>query len=125
MPQGGIDAGEAPALAALRELAEETGIHNASIIAESAAWHHYDLPPALIGKAWGGGYRGQKQKWFLVRFHGSDGEVNISPPGHPIEFDRWRWAALEEVRNSVIPFKRAVYDKVLDEFAPLVTAETA
>ncbi len=121
MPQGGIDENEDPAVAAMRELAEETGIRSADIIAQSADWHYYDLPPELVGKAWGGRYKGQKQKWFLVRFSGPDSEVDISPAGHQIEFDTWRWAPLDEVRQCVVPFKRAVYDKVLDEFAPLVT----
>ena len=116
MPQGGIDAGEEPDAAALRELHEETGIRTAEIIAETAGWHHYDLPDHLIGKAWGGRFRGQKQKWFAIRFLGEDGEVNITPTDHPIEFDRWRWANRAELIEAIVPFKRDVYRAVLAEF---------
>lgn len=119
MPQGGIDEDEDPAKAALRELDEETGITSATIIAESASWLHYDLPPSLMGKAWGGRYRGQKQKWFAARFTGEDGEVALERPGHKAEFDTWRWAPIAELPGLIVPFKREVYDQVLAEFAPL------
>ena len=87
MPQGGIDASEDPAKAALRELEEETGIRSVEIIAESPGWYTYDLPVELRPRAWGGRYRGQKQKWFAARFTGSDDEVALVRPGHPQEFD--------------------------------------
>lgn len=119
MPQGGIDAGEDPAKAALRELQEETGIVTARIIAESVQWLTYDLPPSLLGKAWGGRFRGQKQKWFAARFEGEDSEVDIAPPGHQIEFDSWRWARITELPALVAPFKRDVYSAVLAELGHL------
>ena len=119
MPQGGIDDAEDPAKAALRELAEETGIRSVKIIAESADWFRYDLPPNLRPKAWGGKYGGQKQKWFAMRFTGSDDEVDLHRPGHKPEFDAWRWAGIDELIGLIVPFKRAVYQEVVREFAPL------
>ncbi len=122
MPQGGIDEGETPAAAALRELHEETGIRSARILGESRDWHHYDLPAHLMGKLWGGKHRGQKQKWFAIRFDGPDSEINIAPEEHDQEFDSWRWASLDEVMDLIVPFKRQVYAAVIAEFRPLVTA---
>jgi putative (di)nucleoside polyphosphate hydrolase len=119
MPQGGIDAGEDPRLAARRELAEETAVTSAELIAESNAWYDYDLPEHLIGKSWKGKYRGQTQKWFALRFLGEDSEVNLKPPGHSQEFDRWRWAPMDEVVELIVPFKRGVYEKVIAEFRHL------
>lgn len=120
MPQGGVDAGEDPARAALRELAEETGITTARIIAETSEWLRYDLPVELRDRAWGGRYRGQKQKWFALRFLGRDDEIDISPPGgHGAEFDAWRWAPMSELPGLIVPFKRDVYTAVVREFAPL------
>jgi putative (di)nucleoside polyphosphate hydrolase len=121
MPQGGIDEGETPAAAALRELTEETGMRTARILAESARWHAYDLPPHLMGRALGGRFRGQTQRWFLLRFLGDDSEIDIAPKDHDPEFDAWRWAAVDELAPAIVPFKRQVYDTVIAEFRPLVT----
>lgn len=118
MPQGGIDDGETPAAAALRELAEETGIRSGRIIGESATWHAYDLPAELIGRTWGGRFRGQTQKWFAIRFEGDDSEIDIRPAGHDPEFDDWRWAPIDDVLALIVPFKRGVYEQVLAELGP-------
>ncbi|MEQ1652796.1 MAG: RNA pyrophosphohydrolase [Hyphomicrobium sp.] len=126
MPQGGIDDGEDPAAAALRELYEETNIRSVSLIAEHPEWVNYDLPPDLIGKAWGGRFRGQKQKWFAYRFVGDDSEISIVPPaGHQAEFVAWKWAPVGELLDLIVPFKRDVYRVVLAEFAALARPERA
>jgi putative (di)nucleoside polyphosphate hydrolase len=120
MPQGGIDEGEAPSLAALRELHEETGIRTATIIGETRDWLVYDLPPQLIGVAWGGKFRGQRQKWFAVRFLGKDAEIDIGPrDGHQAEFEAWRWAPVEDLVRTIVPFKRDVYSAVVNELGRL------
>jgi putative (di)nucleoside polyphosphate hydrolase len=119
MPQGGIDAGEDPAPAALRELQEETAVTSAEIIAESPHWYNYDLPEHLIGKSWNGKYRGQTQKWFALRFTGDDSEINLAPPGHKQEFDAWRWAAMDEMLDVIVPFKLNVYRQVIADFRHL------
>lgn len=116
MPQGGVDAGEDVEAAARRELAEETGVVSARLIARTSDWLTYDLPDELIGIAWEGRYRGQKQMWFAFRFEGADSEIDIAPrEGHTQEFDAWRWAELAELPPLVVPFKRAVYLSVIEE----------
>jgi putative (di)nucleoside polyphosphate hydrolase len=116
MPQGGIDPGEEPREAALRELEEETGIRRdlVSVEAETPDWIAYDLPPELVPRVWGGRYRGQQQRWFLMRFHGRDEDVRIDT-AHP-EFSEWRWLPPEELIDRIVPFKRHVYAQVLKAF---------
>lgn len=118
MPQGGIDKDEKPRKAALRELWEETGVTEdlVEFVAKTEDWVTYDLPPELLGKVWGGKYRGQKQKWFLFRFIGRDEQIEIATE-HP-EFSSWKWIAAEEMVAGIVPFKRAVYEAVTREFAP-------
>ncbi len=119
MPQGGIDTGEDPAAAVLREVYEETGMRSVSIAVELPGWHNYDLPPSLGGNLWGGKYRGQTQKWFAISFTGTNSEVLIEVPGQKPEFDRWRWADPRELLDMVVPFKRTVYEAVLADAAKL------
>lgn len=119
MPQGGIDRHENPRLAAIRELAEETSVTSAEVIAEAPRWYDYDLPEHLRGKSWKGKYRGQTQKWFAMRFTGEDSEINLAPPGHKQEFDHWRWAGMDEIAGLVVAFKRPVYDRVIADFRHL------
>ncbi|MFQ5565462.1 MAG: RNA pyrophosphohydrolase [Paracoccaceae bacterium] len=120
MPQGGIDAGETPRQAALRELAEETGIapDKAEIIRESRGWLAYDLPRHLVPRLWGGRFRGQKQRWFALRFNGADRDVNIAT-AEP-EFRAWAWMAPGELIGCIVPFKRDTYTRVFAEFADLL-----
>jgi len=117
LPQGGIDPGEKPLDAAMRELYEETSVSSATPIAEVSGWLHYDLPTDVA--AWRGRYRGQAQRWFAFRFDGDEGEINVShpPDGHPVEFSTWRWEALSAIPEVVVPFKRAVYEQVVKEFS--------
>lgn len=117
MPQGGIDAGEDPETAVFREMKEEIGTDNAEILAVTEGWINYDLPDDLVGKVWKGRYRGQTQKWFLLRFNGDDSEIDIATE-HP-EFDAWRWASFADLPDLVIPFKRESYQQVMAAFAHL------
>jgi putative (di)nucleoside polyphosphate hydrolase len=116
MPQGGIDDGEKPREAALRELVEETGITAdlVQFVAKTDDWLTYDLPPDLLGKVWGGKYRGQRQKWFLYRYLGHDDQVAIATD-HP-EFSTWRWIGADEMIAAIVPFKRDVYQQVVNAF---------
>lgn len=121
MPQGGIDEGENPAAAALRELYEETGMRTVSLLAEAPEWINYDLPAHLVGIALKGKYRGQTQKWFAYRFEGDESEIAINPPpgGHEAEFDAWDWKEMEALPELIVPFKREVYRQVVDAFRHL------
>jgi putative (di)nucleoside polyphosphate hydrolase len=120
MPQGGIDDGETPHEAAFRELGEEIGTEKAEIIAESADWLSYDLPDELVGKVWGGRYRGQRQKWFALSFLGTDEDINIATE-HP-EFGAWRWATFEQLAALIVPFKRPLYEQVTAEFGAIAAS---
>jgi putative (di)nucleoside polyphosphate hydrolase len=121
MPQGGIDPGEEPWPAALRELREETSVRSAERIGEIAEWLNYDIPRDIAGLAWKGQYRGQTQKWFAMRFRGADSEIDVTNPdgAQEAEFAAWRWEPLQNVPELVVPFKRAVYERVVREFAHL------
>lgn len=117
MPQGGVDEGETPLAAAFRELEEEIGTANAELLAEAHAWISYDLPAELVPKVWKGRYRGQRQKWFAMRFLGRDADINLDTE-HP-EFKRWRWSPIEELPAMIVPFKRPLYEELLRYFGPL------
>ena len=117
MPQGGIDEGEDPRTAAMREMYEEIGTNKAEIIAESREWLNYDLPPDLIPRVWGGRYRGQKQKWFACRFTGTDRDIVLDR--HKPEFNAWKWAPMTEIARLIVPFKRPLYTQILAEFQHL------
>jgi putative (di)nucleoside polyphosphate hydrolase len=118
MPQGGVDDGEDAETAAFRELEEETGIapHHAHIVARTDAMLTYDLPEELRATVWKGRYRGQQQHWFLMRFSGTDADINIATP-HP-EFNAWQWAAVDDLTSLIVPFKRELYSNIADYFRP-------
>lgn len=120
MPQGGIDEGEEPYQAALRELREETNVSSISLLAEAPDWYAYDLPDPIARQSWKGRYTGQRQKWFALRFEGNDAEIDVDHPagGHRPEFDAWRWERMERLPDLIIPFKRRVYEQVVAAFAP-------
>ena len=115
LPQGGIDEGEKPRRAVLRELEEEIGTDRAEIIAKSQHWYRYDLPEHLVGQVWGGKYRGQKQRWFALRFLGTDADIDLCAHGHP-EFDAWRWVPLDSLPSLAVAFKRDLYADLVAEF---------
>lgn len=116
LPQGGIDEDEDPRVAVLRELAEEIGTDRAVVIGEHAEWFTYDLPPELLGVALGGRYRGQRQRWFALRFTGTDADIRLDADPHP-EFDAWRWAELAELPGLAVPFKRTIYEVLARDFS--------
>ena len=117
-PQGGVDAGEDLHAAALRELAEETGVRSASLMARTPDWIVYDFPPEAIGTKIAKGWRGQKQIWFALRFEGEDGEIDLTAH-HEVEFDAWRWGPLHEAPALIAPFKRTAYEQVVGAFSHL------
>lgn len=126
MPQGGIDEGEDPEAAALRELYEETNVAAGSVVrlGETPGWLSYDLPPAVLKQAWKGRYRGQTQKWFAFGFLGSDDEIDVATPGNGAfksEFDAWRWEPIAGLPDLIVPFKRSVYEGVVDAFSGFAT----
>ena len=116
LPQGGIDEGEDPRRAVLRELAEEIGTDRAEIIGEHDVWLTYDLPAELVGVALKGRFRGQRQRWFALRFTGEDSDIRLDLDPHP-EFDAWRWARLAELPDLAVPFKRPIYEVLVASFA--------
>jgi putative (di)nucleoside polyphosphate hydrolase len=127
MPQGGIDPDEDPRQAALRELYEETNIRSVERLGETKDWLTYDIPPEIIGRAWKGKYRGQRQKWYALRFTGDESEIDVAHPagGHEPEFRAWRWEPMENLPTLIVPFKRKVYEQVVAAFRHLAAPRGA
>ena len=121
LPQGGIDGDEDPQVAVFRELQEEIGSADATVIGEHTEWLTYDLPDHLVGKAFGGRYRGQRQRWFALRFQGQDSDIRLDLDPHP-EFDAWRWAELAELPGLAVAFKRPIYEVLVQSFARFAEA---
>lgn len=121
MPQGGIDLGETPSAAALREMAEEIGSNKGEIIAESKRWYSYRLPEFLIQKLWDGKYCGQRQKWFLIRFTGQDSDIDVRTKNP--EFISWKWMEVHELLDNIIPFKYKLYSKIISEFEEFIVSK--
>jgi putative (di)nucleoside polyphosphate hydrolase len=121
MPQGGIDEGETPQQAMRRELREEIGTDQVEILREHPDWLTYELPDHLIGVAWNGRYRGQRLKWFALRFLGTDGDINVKTPHQ--EFSDWKWVQVGDLLRRIVPFKREIYAKVIDAFGDLAKGE--
>jgi putative (di)nucleoside polyphosphate hydrolase len=118
LPQGGVDKGEKPRQAVMRELEEEIGTAKAEILAKSAEWMAYDLPPEIAARVWGGRFRGQKQRWFALRFTGEDREIDPANVKHP-EFVGWKWVRLEDIPKLIVGFKKPLYQALAAEFKPL------
>lgn len=123
-PQGGIDEGETPAAAALREMEEEIGTRHAVILAERSEWFAYDLPPSLIGKALGGRFRGQTQKWFVLGYEGGDEDIRLDVQA-PAEFDDWAWVEPAELLHRNLGFKKATYEALVPELVALFQAASS
>ena len=122
MPQGGIDKGETPIEAAYRELAEETGIKSTELLQTASSWFSYEIPKEIRAKALKGKYQGQTQQWFAMRFKGEESEIDIgAKPGHKAEFNAWKWEDAEKLPDLIIPFKRRVYEQVIEEFSSLLS----
>jgi putative (di)nucleoside polyphosphate hydrolase len=114
MPQGGIDNGETPSQAVLREMEEEIGTNKGKIISEAKNWYFYDIPKYIVPKLWNGQYKGQKQKWFLIEFTGTDGDIKIDTINQ--EFKEWKWSNIDELMEIIVPFKKTLYKAVIKEF---------
>jgi len=124
MPQGGVDAGEETWAAATRELYEETSARSVEKLGEVSDWLSYDIPRTVAGRTWKGRYRGQRQKWYAMRFTGDDSEINVENPGggHKPEFISWRWEPMQNLPELIVPFKRPVYERVVQEFGKFAGA---
>lgn len=122
MPQGGLDQGEDPRKAVFRELKEEIGTNNLDIIEESPGWLTYELPKEIQAKVWKGRYRGQKQKWFALRYLGEDSDIDLTADKHP-EFSTWKWADFASIPDMIVPFKRDLYQDIVEIFQHLIHKE--